>query len=226
MKDVGGKIVSRVWGGWERIQDLRIHRRVKNYTMIPRKGYCANLRLARRFLRIPGAIVECGTWKGGMSAGMASVFGKDRQYFLYDSFEGLPEAKIIDGEAAQQWQADKNSPHYYNNCKASAEDARLAMASVGVANANILKGWFEQTLPHAKFQQGIALLRMDGDWYDSTICILNHLFPQVNPGGCVVIDDYHCWEGCSKAVHDYLSRCQRPERVNTFDNALAYIVKR
>jgi hypothetical protein len=157
---------------------------------------------------------------------MASVLGKDREYFLYDSFEGLPEAKLIDGEAALQWQADKNSSYYHDNCTASADDARLAMSSVGVANPSIVKGWFEQTLPHAKFQQGIAVLRMDGDWYDSTMCILNHLFPQVNAGGCIIIDDYHCWEGCAKAAHDFLSQGQRPEGVNTFDNIVAYIVKR
>jgi O-methyltransferase len=66
---------------------------------------------------------------------------------------------------------------------------------------------------------------MDGDWYDSTMCILNNLFHQVVPGGCLIIDDYHCWDGCSKAIHDFLSQNKRPERINMFNDRVAFIVK-
>jgi hypothetical protein len=75
--------------------------------------YCANLRLAERFRHLPGAVVECGTWKGGMIAGLACVFGARRAYYLFDSFEGPPAAKEIDGAAALRWQADTQSPRYH-----------------------------------------------------------------------------------------------------------------
>lgn len=58
------------------------------------------------------------------------------------------------------------------------------------------------------------MLRMDADWYASSMDILNNLFVVVNPGGLVVIDDYYAWDGCSRAVHDFLSRGQYAERIN------------
>lgn len=194
-------------------------------TLVRFGDYCANLRLAEQFTHVPGAIVECGTWKGGMIAGLACLLGPGRSYYLFDSFEGLPAAKAIDGEAALRWQADTRSPEYFDNCRASIEDAEKAMRRAGVRNAKIVKGWFEQTLPRSVIPGGIALLRMDGDWYDSTLCILDNLFHQVVPGGCVIVDDYHCWDGCARAVHDFLSRDKRPERIRTFNDRVAFIVK-
>src|SRR6266705_81074 len=92
--------------------------RFKRFTLVRFDDYCANLRLANRFKHIPGAIVECGTWKGGMIAGLACVFGADRSYYLFDSYEGLPPAKEIDGKAALHWQADTKSPNFFDNCRA------------------------------------------------------------------------------------------------------------
>jgi len=199
--------------------------RFKAHTVLRFDDYCANLRLANRFKHLPGAIVECGTWKGGMIAGIAYLFGTARSYYLFDSFEGLPPAKEIDGERALRWQVDTESPRYFDNCRASIEDAREAMERAGVYDARIVKGWFEDTLPGAAFDDGISVLRMDADWYESTMCILDNLFQHVVPGGCVIVDDYHCWEGCAKAIHDFLSRNQRAERINTFNDHVAFMIK-
>ena len=200
--------------------------RFKTDTLVRFGDYCANLSLAHHFKNLPGAIVECGTWKGGMIAGLACLFGAQRSYYLFDSFEGLPPAKEIDGEAARRWQANTKSPTYFDNCRASIEDAEKAMQRAGIRDARIIKGWFEDTLPKTAISDGIVILRMDGDWYDSTMCILNNLFHQVVPGGCLIIDDYHCWDGCSKAIHDFLSRNKRPERIKMYNNRVAFIVKR
>jgi len=199
--------------------------RFKGETMVPFHDYCANLRLAQRFRHLPGAIVECGTWKGGMIAGLAGLFGAERSYYLFDSFEGLPAAREIDGVAARRWQADTESPRYFDNCRASIADAENAMQRAGIRDAKIVKGWFEDTLPKTAIPDGILILRMDADWYESTLCILNNLFHQVVPGGCLLIDDYYYWDGCAKAVHDFLSRNKRPERVRTFNDRVAFIVK-
>ncbi len=97
----------------------------------------------------------------------------------------------------------------------TAVDAANAMLLADVRDEKIRKGWFENTLPYASFPCGIAVLRMDADWYESTYQILESLFPFVNQDGLLIIDDYHTWDGCSKAVHDYLSRHKRPERINS-----------
>lgn len=96
--------------------------------MIPQTTYVNNLFLASRIEPIEGSIVECGVWKGGMSAGLATLLGSSRSYHLFDSFEGLPEAKQIDGEAAIDWQNNSQSETFYDNCKASESDANIAIA--------------------------------------------------------------------------------------------------
>src|SRR5215831_15391207 len=64
----------------------KIYARVSDYTMIPVRRFCANLSLAETVLDIPGCIVECGVWRGGMSAGLCLLLGSERDYFLFDSF--------------------------------------------------------------------------------------------------------------------------------------------
>jgi len=181
--------------------------------MISKPKYCANLEIAERFFDVPGAVVECGTWRGGMIGGISSLLGQDKGFYLFDSFEGLPPATEKDGEKAKDYQNDADADNFYDNCTASEEDAKKAMKMAGF-NASINKGWFNKTLPNYKIDGGISILRMDADWYDSTMDILNNLFDQVNPGGVIIIDDYYYWEGCSKAVHDFLSQNSRTETIN------------
>jgi O-methyltransferase len=171
--------------------------------MIDKATYINNLRLAARIRNIPGAIVECGTWRGGMSAGIADVLGKTRRYYLFDSFEGLPPAQKIDGDKAISWQADTSSPEYYNNCTASEQEAREAMSRSSAQDYRIIKGWFNATLPTMDPNERIALLRLDADWYDSTKCILDSLAGRVVAGGMIIVDDYYTWEGCTVAVNEY-----------------------
>lgn len=192
--------------------------------MVPQHLYIINLELTKKYSAIPGDIVECGTWKGGMIAGMAKLLGNSRHYYLFDSFEGLPDAKEIDGEAAIRWQSDKTSKHYHDNCSATEQDAYMAMKKAGITNPSIIKGWFMDSLPHVTFEKGIAILRMDADWYDSTLEILSHLFTKVNPGGIIIIDDYYTWDGCAKAVHDYLSQHKGTERIRSH-HGVCYIIK-
>jgi len=194
--------------------------------MIPRFIYCANLDLCNDFSMISGSVVECGTWRGGMIGGIACLLGPHRKYILFDSFEGLPDAKEIDGKSAILWQSDKSSAGYHDNCTASEESAKEAMKLAGASNVSIIKGWFNETLWKTSPQEEIAILRMDADWYDSTIEILNALFPKVKKGGLIIIDDYYTWDGCSKAVHDYLSTNKREERIYTYRCGICYIIKK
>ncbi len=177
-------------------------RKYRQFTMIPENIYTGNLYLVAKVRNIPGAIVECGTWRGGMIAGIADVLGAGRRYFLFDSYEGMPPAKEIDGEAALAWERDISSPHYYDNCRASEDEAKQAMSMSAATDYAIVKGWFSETLPSASVGP-IAVLRMDADWYDSTKSILDNLAHCVVPGGVIIVDDYYTFEGCARAVNEY-----------------------
>jgi O-methyltransferase len=190
--------------------------RFSEFTMIPRETYLANLDLASQAREIPGCVVECGVWRGGMSAGMASVLGPDRKYFLFDSFEGLPPAQAVDGPAAIAWQSNPSGLRYYDNCSAPPDAARRAMQLGGAKSFELVKGWFNATIPNFALPEPIALLRLDGDWYESTMTCLEHLFPKVAPQGIIILDDYYSWDGCSRALHDYLSKTQATERIASF----------
>lgn len=192
--------------------------------MIPKMTYINNLRMVFAHRRTKGVIVECGTWRGGMIAGMVKILGLDRSYYLFDSFQGLPDVGDIDGQDAKRWQENKDGEFYFNNCLATEQEADEAMKLVGAKDYFIKKGWFNETLPRFKPSEGIAVLRLDGDWYESTMECLVHLFPQVNKGGLIIIDDYYMWEGCAKAVHDYLSKNQLSNRILSFKN-ICYLVK-
>ena len=202
---------------------VRLHRRVADLTLLPAGQFVDNLVVARLARSVPGDLVECGTWRGGMSAGLAWAL-PDRHSVLLDSFEGLPDAKAIDGPAAVHWSTVLRD---HDNCTAEEQWAHDAMARVDQRDYELLTGWFDDTVPaYAKRQRPIAVLRLDGDWYDSTMVCLEHLFPLVAPDGIVIIDDYFDWDGCSRAVHDYLSRQQSPERLRTSKaGEFAYVVK-
>jgi hypothetical protein len=200
--------------------------------MLGRNAYIANLAIADMALKDValkgGAIIECGTWKGGMSAGLIEIGGLNRDYYFFDSFEGLPPAKEIDGEAALKWQDDKNADHYYDNCSASLEEFMAVINKTGIAEhrLNVFKGFFEKTLVDAPLPP-VAILRLDGDWYDSTMECLLKFWDSVLPNGVIIIDDYFAWDGCARAIHDFLSTRNASERIQTYPyGGVAYIRKR
>jgi O-methyltransferase len=194
----------------------RVYQRFRKYTMIPRPNFVRNLQLARRVSYLPGSVVECGVWRGGMTAGLSMVMGSHRPYYLCDSFEGLPPARDIDGAAAIRWQRDTESPGYHDNCTADERYAAEAMSVAGVRTFQLVKGWFDKTLPTLHVDEPIALLRLDGDWYDSTMVCLESLFDKVVVDGLILIDDYYTWDGCSRAVHDFLSKRSAVERLQEY----------
>lgn len=207
-----------------------LYQKFSFYSMVSRSFFLDNLDIVNkyvssiRFTELP-IVVECGVWRGGMLAAMAEMLGNQYTYYLFDSFEGLPEVKEIDGIKAKQWQNDKQSKNYYNNCTAEIEFAQNAMLLSNVNNYHIIKGWFENTLPQFNQKANIHILRLDADWYDSTMACLVHLFPKVCENGIIIIDDYYTWDGCSRAVHDYLSIHKRTERIQQFNNKVCFIIK-
>lgn len=203
---------------------LTLHHKYREFTMAPAVDFWHNMLIVDSNRHVAGCVVECGVWRGGMSAGMAEVLGPEREYFLFDSFEGLPAATERDGESASKWQQDTGSETYFDNCRAPVEFAEQAMRMSGVPSYRIVKGWFENTLPGFA-PPPIAVLRLDGDWYDSTMTILETLFHHLAPGGVAIVDDYFAWDGCSQAVHDFLSRNRSRARI-TQQHGICVIVPR
>lgn len=170
----------------------------------PRMSSLYNLATEIEEKKIEGSFVECGTWKGGCCAimgGIAKKYGSKRKTYYIDSFEGMPEkASEKDGKGTERIQGD--------TLKASTDDVKELIFDKLDLNKekNILvKGWFQDTLPKVKNDIGkIAILRMDADWYEATIFCLRELYDQIADGGYIIFDDYGTWEGCKKAVHEFV----------------------
>lgn len=167
---------------------------------------------------VPGAVVECGVWRGGCSALMASVLhdhGSSRVQWLVDSFEGLPAASPQDEEDARELARGRFDgelePVGGLGVDQQAVRALVEAHRRDPSRVRVLRGWFQETLPKGRGDIGpIAVLRLDGDWYDSTMTCLVELYDQVSPGGFVIIDDYGALEGCRRAVADFFARRNEP----------------
>lgn len=201
-----------------RIEPEDIYEQFKEHTIIPKKRFLENIRYAlwlEQQVEFPkGGVVECGVWRGGMTAGFLKVFGESRSYLLFDSFEGLPPPNENDGEDALWWASHPNHPRYFDNCKAPSFHVRelLSKEASSGFNVSIVEGWFSDTLPRTSIRP-IAFLHLDSDWYDSTYQCLCRLWKHVLPGGAIIIDDYFDWEGCRRAVHDFLSQIKAREAI-------------
>ncbi len=185
---------------------------------------------------IEGDFVECGVWKGG-AVGMMAIankqFGKQpRNLHLFDAFDDLCEPDPeVDGEKAMsdiKKFAGKDVAELtgtltpvkgmYNSFGGHGTINvcnELLVKKIGYDSEKIFyhKGWFQNTLPaDAKTIDKIAILRLDGDWYESIKICLEHLYDKVEKGGLVVIDDYGYYEGCTKAVDEFLSE----RKIKTF----------
>ncbi len=152
---------------------------------------------------IEGDIIETGVWRGG-----AMMFAKatlryhganDRTVWCADSFQGLPKKYGRDARVGLDPDLVGNS-----HLGVSVEDVRANFERFDLLDENVqfLKGWFKDTLHTAPVEK-IAVARLDGDLFESTMDALNALYHRVTPGGFVIIDDYGSWRGCSDAVNEF-----------------------
>jgi hypothetical protein len=128
--------------------------KVRPFTMVPERSL---VELARQVLAIlafdiPGDFVECGVWRGGASFLIAEVLRhagmRGRKVWLLDSFEGLPRPEEIDGAKAMAYSRNPADPWYHDNCRASLEDVQRSVTTLGLTGmTELVKGWFDQTLP-------------------------------------------------------------------------------
>ena len=163
--------------------------------------------------RIEGDIVECGVWKGGnliLCALMAQKLGLARRIWGFDTFEGMAEpgeqdVRIGTSETfGAHWQAatrDGVTDWCYSPYEEVEQNFRK---EVRAGDLRLVKGKVEDTLKDlANVPDKIALLRLDTDWYESTKSELDVLYPRLQPGGVLIIDDYGYWAGAKKAVDEY-----------------------
>lgn len=183
---------------------------------------------------IKGAFVETGVWRGGC-AGIISYISKKYGYknllYFFDSFEGLPQPTLKDGLDAEKFSNSKILGNLKSIQKVKAEESyvrELLFVKLGInpTKVNIIKGWFQDTLPIYKNKiKEIAILRLDGDWYESTKTSLDNLYDRVVKGGYIIIDDYFYWEGCKKAVDEYIRNRKLNVILKRQDTSGAYFIK-
>lgn len=215
---------------------IRLFLKVKPHTQVTYKGLLNVYDLSNEMEnhKIEGSFVECGVWRGGCIAVMAFVAHRarsDRKIWLLDSFEGMPEASIEDGP--EGWELSKNRSGgnlvcVGTNVAAIEEVDELLFKTLLLDRNNIIfeKGWFQDTLPKVKNRIGpIAILRLDGDWYESTKVCLANLYDKVVSGGYVIIDDYGHFPGCRRAVAEFLTSRNIDVRLNEVDYTVRYFQK-
>lgn len=221
---------------------------VRSYTMVP---YAGLVTLYQQVVfcetqGTPGDFVECGTWNGGavglMALGNLKHGSTRRHIHLFDSFKGVPEPdESIDGKKAVQQVLSVGGGTKGRLVSVEGFYEKLA-DGVGTLEANKYlletivgydpcflhyhEGWFQDTLPKVAPQIGsIAILRLDGDWYASTKVCLQYLYDRVVGGGFVIIDDYGCYEGCKRAIDEFMKQEGIQVFLNHIDSERRYWIK-
>jgi hypothetical protein len=167
--------------------------------------------------RVPGDLLEAGVWRGGAAILMRAVLRvhgvKDRSVWLADSFAGLPPPNP--GKYPHDAGLDLSG---YPQLAVPADQVRENFARYGLLDEQVrlLPGWFRDTLPNAPVKR-LAVLRLDGDLYESTMDALTHLYPKLAVGGFVIVDDYGVVEACRQAVLEYRRAHGIRDRVKRVD---------
>ena len=155
---------------------------------------------------IPGDFIETGVWRGGACIMMRAVLNAynvtDRKVWLADSFEGLPPPDLDD------YPEDEGETfHKHSELAVSIDEVKSNFEKYGLLDEQVgfIKGWFKDTLSTISIDK-LALLRLDGDLYESTIQPLDALYDKLSIGGHVIVDDYYVVKGCKIAIHDFFRR--------------------
>jgi O-methyltransferase len=177
-------------------------------------------------MQIPGAVVECGVWKGGSSMMMALALlqkgDTGRDIYLFDTYEGMPEPgkkdQDLTGTSAYGTWKENQTSEVNKWCYSPLEEVQQNLISTGYPKNKVhfVKGKVEDTIP-ATIPNQISLLRLDTDWYDSTYHELIHLFPRLAEKGVLIIDDYGHWQGAREATDQYFAENNVSMLLNRID---------
>ncbi len=213
---------------------IEIIEQVRPYTITSTARLASLVAGVRHLVRsdLPGAIVECGVWRGGsmMAAALEllRLGAEDRDLYLFDTFTGMSQPTSLDVadpalagsyvdaaaslEAINQW------------CTIGRDEVEGNLRSTGYppSRMHFVKGKVEDTLP-ARAPSQLALLRLDTDWYESTAHEMTHLYPRLCSGGILLIDDYGHWLGARKAIDEYFGA--RPPFMYRVDPGARLVLK-
>jgi len=185
------------------------HRRLENVQM------CVEEILRNE---VPGDLIETGAWRGGTTIFMRALLKAhgvmDRKIWVADSFEGMPIPK----DKNDGWNLSR-----IDYLKVSLDEVKSNFERFDLLDEQVefIKGWFCDSLPNAPINK-LALLRLDGDIYSSTMDSLQNLYHKVSQGGYVIVDDYHSWSSCRRAITDFLEKNSIKPEIKTVDWSGAY----
>ncbi len=176
---------------------------------------------------VEGDFIETGVWRGGAVIYMRALLKvwevADRSVWVADSFEGLPTPDK--DKNPLEAQASEVIKLMYNNFEADMETVQNNFLRFGLMDNQVkwLKGWFKDTLSSPDIKK-LSLIRLDGDYYDSTMDALVHLYEKLSPGGYVIIDDYgeDTWTECRRAIHDFRASRQITSPITPVDSVCVY----
>ena len=226
--NIKNKIISKIrpYDGPDNLIDSeRWSRKEYHMTQLNYERLICNINSIEHIItnNIDGDIVEIGVWRGGsmlaMLLSLEELNSTDRKIHLYDTFDGMTEPTeydVMHGVSA----LDFTKAHYNTNdisvmCKVTIDEVKNNIQTncnypkelINYHKGDILKTDF--------FPDKISVLRLDTDWYESTKFELDNFYDRVSIGGIVIIDDYGCWDGARKAVHEFLD--SRHISVNLID---------
>lgn len=228
---------------------IRAIKQIRSHTMLPQERL---ITLYQQVVfcekhAVQGCFVECGVWKGGAVGLMALAnmeYGSSRRHIhLFDSFQEICEPdESVDGKRVMESVRKKLGNVSLEGRLEPLIGVYDAIGGPGTLEQNqvLLEktigydadylhyhvGWFQETLPVVSPGLGdIAILRLDGDWYASTKICLEYLYEKVVPGGFVIIDDYGAYEGCRKAVDEFMQKNNLNVYLNHVDSICRYWIK-
>jgi O-methyltransferase len=214
--------------------EMEIIRDVRPWTMTSAERIYALIQAVRYVSAnaIPGAIVECGVWKGGSMAAVAKTLLQmqdvTRDLNLFDTFEGMSEPTATDVDYSGRQASELVLENVGVRCvDAPIERVKSLLFDTGYPKQklNFIQGKVEDTIPGSA-PESISLLRLDTDWYESTKHELIHLFPRLTQGGVIIIDDYGHWKGARQACDEYFAQNRIPILLNRIDYTGRIALKR
>ncbi|MCZ4408270.1 class I SAM-dependent methyltransferase [Cryomorphaceae bacterium 1068] len=220
-------LITGVIRDGERLRENGLGWPINGYSMIGTKRlnniqYCIESVVKND---VQGDFIETGVWRGGaciFAKTLFDIYEQDRNVWVADSFEGLPKPNV------EEYPEDAGDDLYsLEQLRISKEQVEENFRKFDLLDDKVkfLKGWFKDTLPDAPIDK-LAIMRLDGDMYESTMDGLVNLYYKLSPGGFVIIDDYGVIPACKKAVHDFREKHGITEELINIDDSGYYWQKK
>lgn len=187
---------------------------VRPYTLTSAERVMALVEAVRHVVRadVPGAIAECGVWRGGSAMVIAHTLldlgVTDRDLYLYDTYTHMPDPGAHDwdfrGRHADEYMEQARTSEAFRYLPYEQVIAVVEATGYPRERLHFVQGMVEDTIPDEAPEQ-LAVVRLDTDWYESTAHEMRHLYPRLASGGVLIVDDYGHFMGSKKAVDEYFA---------------------